>query len=94
MVRRGYFAHERPGWTLPGRLRASDWSGAAASEAIGWGCGSLGVPSAVLDAWLASPTHRAIVLGRYRRAGVGMAVGAPLPVGCSGAGTWVLDVGR
>jgi hypothetical protein len=34
------------------------------------------------------------VFGPYRRAGIGMAVGAPLPVGCSGAGTWVLDVGR
>ncbi len=94
MVRRRYFAHERAGWTLPGRLRAAGWSGGVASEAIGWGCGRLGVPRAVLGAWLASSVHRPIVLGRYRRAGIGLALGAPLPLDCSGAGTWVLDVGR
>jgi uncharacterized protein YkwD len=94
MVARGYFAHERPGWTLPGRLRAAGWSGGAAAEAIGWGCGGLGVPRAVVDSWLKSPPHRAIVLGRYNRAGVGLAVGSPLPLACPGAGTWVLDVGR
>jgi len=94
MVARGYFAHERPGWTLPGRLRAAGWSGTNPSEAIGWGCGRLGTPRGVLAAWLASPSHRAVVLGRFRRAGVGLAVGSPLPLGCSGAGTWVLDVGR
>ena len=94
MVGRGYFAHERPGWTLPGRLRAAGWTGVASAEAIAWGCGHLGVPSAVLDSWLASPPHRAIVLGRYNRAGVGLAVGSPLAIDCPGAGTWVLDVGR
>ncbi len=94
MVRRGYFAHERPGSTFPGRLRAAGWVGAASAEAIGWGCGRLGVPRGMLDAWLASPGHRAIVLGRYRRAGIGLAVGSPGRLDCSGAGTWVLDVGR
>ena len=93
MVSRRYFAHERPGWTLPGRLRAVGWAGASAAETIAWGCGGLGVPRAVLDGWLASPSHRAIVLGRFNRAGVGLALGSPLPVDCRGAGTWVLDVG-
>ena len=94
MVARGYFAHERPGWTLPGRLRAAGWDGSASAEAIAWGCGGLGVPSAVLDSWLASPPHRAIVLGRYSRAGVGLAVGSPHPIDCHRAGTWVMDVGK
>ena len=93
MVSRGYFAHERPGWTLLDRLRAAGWMGASTGEAIAWGCGSLGVPSAVLDSWLASPPHRSIVLGDYRRAGVGLAVGSPVSLGCTGGGTWVLDVG-
>jgi len=94
MVARGYFAHERAGSTLRSRVRAADWAGAAAAEAIAWGCGRRGTPRAVLDAWLASPGHRAIVLGPYNRAGVGLALGAPLTIACSGAGTWVLDAGR
>ena len=94
MVERGYFAHERPGSTLRSRLRAAGWTGSAAAEALAWGCGGLGVPEAVLDGWLASPPHREIVLGRYGRAGVGLAVGAPYPTDCPGAGMWVLVVGR
>lgn len=93
MVSRGYFAHERPGWTLPDRLRAAGWTGASAAETIAWGCGPLGVPRAVFDNWLASAPHREILLGRYRRAGVGLALGAPLALGCSGGATWVLDLG-
>jgi uncharacterized protein YkwD len=92
MVSRRYFAHERPGSTLLGRLRAAGWTGAAAAETIAWGCGGLGTPRAVLDSWLASPTHSEIVLGRFRRAGIGLALGSPLPLDCHGAGTWVLDV--
>jgi uncharacterized protein YkwD len=95
MVAGGYFAHERPGWTLPGRLRAAGWNGSVAAEAIAWGCGGLGVPSAALAGWLASPPHRAIVLGaKFTRAGVGLAAGAPYPTDCPGAGIWVLDVGK
>jgi uncharacterized protein YkwD len=94
MVERGYFAHERPGSTLRGRLRDAGWDGAAAAEAIAWGCGSLGTPRAIVDGWLGSPPHRAILLGRYNRSGIGLAVGAPEPTDCPGAGTWVLDVGR
>jgi len=43
-------------------------------------------------AWLDSPPHRAIVLGPYRRAGIGLALGAP-GAGCASAATWVLDAG-
>jgi uncharacterized protein YkwD len=95
MLERGYFAHERPGWTLAGRLRAAGWNGSVAAEAIAWGCGGLGVPSAVLAGWLASPPHRAIVLaGRFTRAGIGLAAGAPYATDCPGAAMWVLDVGK
>jgi uncharacterized protein YkwD len=93
MVARGYFAHERPGWTLPSRLRAVGWNGAAA-EVIAWGCGGLGDPRSIVDSWLASPAHRAIVLGPFNRAGIGLAVGLPLALDCSGAGTWVMDAGE
>jgi uncharacterized protein YkwD len=94
MVHRGYFGHDRPGWTLPGRLRAAGWSGTTAAEAIAYGCGGLGTPQETLTSWLNSAPHRAIVLGRYRRGGVGLAAAAPFPGDCAGAGTWVLDVDR
>ena len=91
MVRHGYFAHERPGWTLTGRLRAVGWSGSRAAEAIAWGCGPRATPLATVAAWLESPPHRAIVLGGYGRAGIGLAAAAPA-TSCAGGGTWVLDV--
>jgi uncharacterized protein YkwD len=93
MVRRGYFAHERPGWTLAGRLRAAGWSGSSAAEAIAWGCDGRGSAVATLKAWLESPPHREIVLGRYARAGIGLALGIPTRDRCGAGGTWVLDVG-
>jgi uncharacterized protein YkwD len=93
MVRRRYFAHERPGWTLAGRLQAAGWSGTAAAEAIAWGCKGRGSALGTLQAWLASPPHRAIVLGGYRHVGIGLAIGAPTADRCGAAGTWVLDVG-
>jgi uncharacterized protein YkwD len=93
MVKRGYFAHERAGSTPRSRLRDAGWDGYAAGETLAWGCGSLGVPRAIVDGWLGSPAHRDILLGRrYRRAGIGLAVGAPYPTDCPGAGTWVLVV--
>jgi uncharacterized protein YkwD len=93
MVAHRYFAHERAGWTLRGRLRAAGWNRDAA-EAIGFGCGGLGTPAAVVQSWMASPPHRAILLSRiWRRAGIGLAVGSPLAMPCPEAGTWVLDAG-
>ncbi len=92
MVRHRYFAHERAGWTLAGRLRSAGWTGTRAAEAIAWGCGSRAAPLATLTSWLNSPPHRAIVLGNYRHAGIGLAVKAPTQR-CPGGGTWVLDTG-
>jgi uncharacterized protein YkwD len=95
MVRRGYFAHERGGSTLRSRLREAGWNGDAAGETLAYGCGSLGVPRAIVDAWLGSPGHRDILLSRrYRRAGIGLADGMPHSGGdCPGAGTWVMVFG-
>jgi uncharacterized protein YkwD len=95
MVRRGYFAHERDGSTLRSRLREAGWNGDAAGETLAYGCGSLGVPRAIVDAWLGSPGHRDILLSRrYHRAGIGFADGMPHSGGdCPGAGTWVMVFG-
>jgi uncharacterized protein YkwD len=93
MVRHDYFAHERPGWTFAGRLAAAGWTGTRAAEAIAWGCDGRGSALATLGAWLESPPHRAIVLGDYAGAGIGLALGAPTRDRCGAAGTWVLDAG-
>jgi uncharacterized protein YkwD len=46
-------------------------------ELLAWGTGSLGDAGAVVDLWLESPAHRAILLSsRFRHAGIGVAVGA------------------
>jgi len=93
MVRRGYFAHQRPGGPdLSARLDRADWNGSRWGETIAYGCGRSGTPKATLRSWLNSPPHRAILLsGTYRRGGMGVAAGAPCG---SGGATWVLDVGR
>jgi uncharacterized protein YkwD len=58
-------------------------------EVIGWGCGSLGSAAAMVRAWMASPPHRAIILGRGRAVGIGFKR-AP---GCGGRAFWVAEVG-
>ncbi len=89
MGRRGYFAHVSPTGRSPlARVRAAGWRGGV-GEVIAWGCGALASPRATLQAWLASPPHRAIILGSGRRAGIGIKrLG-----GCGGRAYWVIDVG-
>ena len=93
MARRGYFSHRRSGGpTLARRVRAAGFRGRNVGEAIAYGCGSLSTPAAIVRAWMNSPPHRAILLSRRSRVGIGIA-GRP-PVGCGGRGsTYVLDAG-
>jgi uncharacterized protein YkwD len=99
MVRRGYFAHEGPdGSTLTSRARRAGYlSGArrySLGETIGWGEAELSSAGAIVDAWMHSPGHKAIILDRrFTEVGVGIAAGVPMPGGTQGA-TYVLDVGR
>jgi uncharacterized protein YkwD len=100
MVRRRYFEHVSPdGATVTDRVKrtgylsgASDW---ALGEDIGWGTGMLASPAAIVQAWMNSPPHRAVILnGRYRQVGVGITRGVPVADAAGGDGaTFVLDVG-
>jgi uncharacterized protein YkwD len=83
MVAERFFAHVSPsGSTLGERARAAGFAGAALGETIAWGDGELGTPAAIVDQWMHSPPHRAIILdGGFRRVGLGVASGSP-----SGAG--------
>jgi uncharacterized protein YkwD len=89
MGRRHYFAHVSPSGKSPmSRARSAGWRGGV-GEVIAWGCGTLSSPRATLNAWLNSPPHRAILLGKARRAGVGV----KRVSGCGGRAYWVIDVG-
>jgi uncharacterized protein YkwD len=90
MARRNYFGHVSPGGSSPQRrARAAGWRGGV-GEAIAWNCGALATPRATLNAWLASPPHRAIVLGGARAVGVGVKRARHCG---AGSAYWVADVG-
>jgi len=93
MTRRGYFAHQRSGGpSLTRRVRAAGFRGSNVGEAIAYGCGSLSTPASIVRSWLASAPHRAILLSRRSRVGIGVAGRSPVPCGGRGA-TYVLDAG-
>jgi uncharacterized protein YkwD len=97
MVRRHYFAHVSPsGSTVTERVKKAGYLHGARRHTIGeniaWGSGSAAAPAAIVQAWMNSPPHRAIILtAAFRDVGVGIAAGAPQ----GGPGqTYTLDVGR
>jgi uncharacterized protein YkwD len=64
----------------------------AVGENLAWGGSALGSPRATLAAWLASPEHRANLLGRWRDCGISLARGRLF--GAAGVSLWVLQFGR
>jgi uncharacterized protein YkwD len=93
MVRQGFFDHVSPtGSTMDQRIRAAGYSGATMGETIGWGAGSLAAPAAIVQAWMQSPPHRAIIMdGRFHDVGLGIAAGSPS--GAGDAATVTADFG-
>ena len=72
MLRRGYFAHGN----FPGRMAAFHVSGRTAGENLAWGSGPYGEAGEVVREWLASPEHRANLLGAgFSRIGIGLVRG-------------------
>jgi uncharacterized protein YkwD len=84
MVNRSYFAHETlGGGGFIGRIKARGYlSGRrswTAGENLAWGGGATGSPRQIVTLWMSSPTHRANILNRrFRDAGLGIALGAPV----------------
>jgi uncharacterized protein YkwD len=95
MVVRRFFAHVSPGGaTLTDRTRRAGYDGFTLGEDIGWGTGRLGTPAAIVEAWMDSPPHRAVILHpRFREIGVGVNLGTPEDRTASGA-VYVIDLGR
>jgi uncharacterized protein YkwD len=86
MARHNYFSHVSLSGTDPlRRVRAAGWR-RGVGEALAWGCGPQASPAAIVAAWLGSPAHRAIILGRGRVVGIGYRRGG----GCSGGRAFVV----
>jgi uncharacterized protein YkwD len=88
MLVRNYFQHEGPGGeTLLDRLHASGYVyssriGYVIGENIAWGTLGLATPKAIVEAWMASPGHRANILdASYRDTGIGVVAAVPDSMG-------------
>ena len=98
MVRLGFFSHVSPsGADLGDRLRRSgyihDKPARHVGETLAWGMGAPSTPTGIVSAWIASPPHHHVLLGRrFREVGVGVTVGTPQAT-ASGAATYTLDTG-
>lgn len=97
MVNGSFFAHTGPsGATLSDRLRSVRYirgdRPCVSGENIAWATGILATPAAIMNAWMASPGHRANILrGSYRELGIGIRTGTPTN-GADGA-TYTADFG-
>jgi uncharacterized protein YkwD len=70
MMRHGYFAHG----SVAGRAVAAGARGPLFGEDLAWATGL--TPQWVVDHWLASPSHRAVLLRPgFRRVGIGIVFG-------------------
>jgi uncharacterized protein YkwD len=99
MVRQGFFAHTSPdGVTMVDRLRASgfirDEESWSVGETLAWGREERARPAAIVAAWLDSPSHRRVLLNpRYRRLGIGLAVGLPAGGASAPGATYAAELG-
>ena len=97
MVDRDYFSHTSPtGSTLYRRVARSDFQTYGswwAAENLAWGTGTIGTPRYTVKMWMASSTHRAILLSSsYGWVGVGRTKGRFM--GHTGAIVWTVDFGH
>jgi uncharacterized protein YkwD len=96
MVSRSYFAHVSPsGGTVDKRARRVGYLAGPCwilGEDLGWAPSEVASARAVVDAWMESPSHRAVILDpRFREMGIAV-LGATPVAGAAGA-TFVLEVG-
>jgi uncharacterized protein YkwD len=83
MVRRKYFSHYSPaGSDVADRARRTGYAKRNCSwrlgEVLAWGVGGASTASATVRAWMASPTHRHVLISsRYLDLGVGTVAGTP-----------------
>jgi uncharacterized protein YkwD len=75
MLQRSYFDHNGPDGTWDARI-ARSLKSPLTGETIAWGSGSYGSAAGIVDMWMHSPPHRAIILtAGLHRVGLGLALG-------------------
>jgi uncharacterized protein YkwD len=98
MITGNFFAHNGPDGTPRSRAADAGYPQGARSwqigEDLGFGTGRLGTPKSLVAAWMASGTHRAVILSRrWRQIGVGVSIGSPLGPDGGGMATYTVDFG-
>jgi uncharacterized protein YkwD len=99
MDKGNFFSHIGPGGSSPqSRAQNAGYMAGASSwgiaEVIRWGRRGPGSPKAAIAAWMKSPSHRSALLGgRYRHLGVGVALGSPTGGGEGNAAIYTATVG-
>jgi uncharacterized protein YkwD len=75
MLQKSYFDHNSPGESWDARV-ARYVKSPLTGENIAWGRGSYGTAAGIVNQWMGSPTHRAIILtAGLHRVGLGLALG-------------------
>jgi uncharacterized protein YkwD len=100
MVHKDYYADIGPSGQTPMALvSVTRYSAHAADLDVGqniaWGTGSYATPTHIVQAWMASPPHREIMLSSdYREAGVAATSAVPAVLDTSGRGAiYVIELG-
>ena len=76
MLQKSYFDHNGPDGTWDTRI-ARYLNSTLVGENIAWGQGAYGTPAGIVDQWMHSPTHRAIILTPgLKRVGIGLVQGS------------------
>lgn len=75
MISHNYFDHNSPNETWDTRI-ARYTTSSLLGEDIAWGQGAYGTPEGIVNQWMHSPTHRAIILtADLHHIGIGLATG-------------------
>ncbi|CAA9526531.1 MAG: hypothetical protein AVDCRST_MAG85-3284 [uncultured Solirubrobacteraceae bacterium] len=100
MVDRGYFSHRSPDGLSPiqrimgGGYRRDRRGRLTTGEVLAWARDEADTPATIVNAWMESPSHRRVLLyGRFRFAGVAVAVGLPRDDGLSDGTTYAMEFG-
>jgi uncharacterized protein YkwD len=83
MASHNFFAHDGDDGTPVDRAQAAGYMAGARVWGVGenleWGTGKGASPRAIVDRWMRSPMHRAVMLSRrFRQVGVGVTHGSPM----------------
>jgi uncharacterized protein YkwD len=89
----GAFSHTPCGASATRSFQQVGYRFGIVGENLAWGTGSLAAPQSIVNAWLASPRHRAILLSPHWHVAGVAAIDARRLSGYSNVRLWVLQFG-